>query len=189
MALCGLLLTAAVIAVLIEMRTAERQKRKTCLLHVVFPCLLVLLLYIRVSEPLFVLRGMTLVFCLYTASLQDLYNREVDDCLWVMVLLSALIRFEPAEILIMLTGMFLAALPLFASSILKNGSIGGADIKLTAAVGFFFGPRLGLIALFVGLTASVVGICITRKIKKEPVNTSFPLVPFLAAGSYLACLL
>ena len=138
MALCGLLLTAAVIAVLIEMRTAERQKRKTCLLHVVFPCLLVLLLYIRVSEPLFVLRGMALIFCLYTASLQDLYNREVDDCLWVMVLLSALIRFEPAEILIMLAGMFIAAFPLFAASILKNGSIGGADVKLMAAVGFFF---------------------------------------------------
>lgn len=189
MALCGLLLTAAVIAVLIEMRTAERQKRKTYLLHVVFPCLLVLLLYIRASDPLFVLRGMALIFCLYTASLQDLYNREVDDCLWVMVLLSALIRFKPAEIPIMLAGMFMSTLPLFAASVLKNGSIGGADIKLMAAVGFFFGPRLGLTSLIIGLTASVVGVCITRKIKKEPVNTSFPLVPFLAAGSFAACLL
>lgn len=185
----GLLAVTAVIAGLTERRTAGRQQRRPMFLHVIFPCLLVLLLYIRCPEPVAALRGLALILPLYTAALQDLYSKEVDDCLWVMALLAAFIQFDPAVLPSMLAGAVMTALPLFAAAMLKTGSVGGADIKMMAAVGLYFGVHKGLFALFLGLAIGVAGVFIRRKVKKEPMGGSFPLVPFLAAGSYIACLL
>ena len=68
---------------------------------------------------------------------------------------------------------------LFASIISKDGTgIGGGDIKLTAVLGYVYGPyRLAGILLTASLLASLAAF-LFRKQK------SIPFVPFLAAGSF-----
>ena len=68
---------------------------------------------------------------------------------------------------------------LFAAIISKDGTgIGGGDIKLTAVLGYVYGPyRLAGILLTASLLASLAAF-LFRKQK------SFPFVPFLAAGSF-----
>ena len=68
---------------------------------------------------------------------------------------------------------------LFAAIISKDGTgIGGGDIKLTAVLGYVYGPyRLEGILLTASLLASLAAF-LFRKQK------SIPFVPFLAAGSF-----
>ena len=68
---------------------------------------------------------------------------------------------------------------LFAAIISKDGTgIGGGDIKLTAVLGYVYGPyRLAGILLTASLLASLAAF-LFRKQK------SIPFVPFLAAGSF-----
>ena len=68
---------------------------------------------------------------------------------------------------------------LFAAIISKDGTgIGGGDIKLTAVLGYVYGPyRLAGILLTASLLASLAAF-LSRKQK------SIPFVPFLAAGSF-----
>ena len=68
---------------------------------------------------------------------------------------------------------------LFAAIISKDGTgIGGGDIKLTAVLGYVYGPyRLAGILLTASLLASLAAF-LFRKQK------SIPVVPFLAAGSF-----
>ena len=68
---------------------------------------------------------------------------------------------------------------LFAALVSKEGAgIGGGDIKLTAVLGYVYGPyRLAGILLTASLLASLAAF-LFRKQK------SIPFVPFLAAGSF-----
>lgn len=68
---------------------------------------------------------------------------------------------------------------LFAALVSKDGAgIGGGDIKLTAVLGYVYGPyRLAGILLTASLLASLAAF-LSREQK------SIPFVPFLAAGSF-----
>ena len=68
---------------------------------------------------------------------------------------------------------------LFAAIISKDGTgIGGGDIKLTAVLGYVYGPyRLAGILLTASLLASLAAFLIRKQ-------KSIPFVPFLAAGSF-----
>ena len=65
-------------------------------------------------------------------------------------------------------------------------AVSGADMKLSAALGFLLGAEKGLFAVITGLTASVISILIARKIRKESNKEPFALVPFLSFGAMLA---
>ena len=82
----------------------------------------------------------------------------------------------------------LLALPMLISAVMKEGSIGGADIKLTGASGFLLGLERGLVGLIAGLILAVAINMIYRKVKKLDTKAAFPLVPHLAAGNMLAYL-
>lgn len=82
----------------------------------------------------------------------------------------------------MLFGLFFTALPLFIAALMKEGSVGGADIKLMAAAGFLLGVQTGITALIVGMFLAVVCTVVYRRIKRLDINKSFPLVPYLTVG-------
>jgi leader peptidase (prepilin peptidase)/N-methyltransferase len=88
-----------------------------------------------------------------------------------------------------LIGAVSASAILFAVSLFSNGSIGGGDIKFTAAAGFFLGWKLSIAALAAALFfAGVIltPLLIIKKVAKEDVVA---LGPFLAVGMYAAALL
>lgn len=78
-------------------------------------------------------------------------------------------------------------MPFLIAAMLKENSIGGGDIKLTAAVGLVLGFWKGIYGLIIGLIlliALYVILRISSIIRKKQVakNLSMPLAPFLGIG-------
>lgn len=127
---------------------------------------------------------------LVCASVSDIKKREVSDSVSVMIAITALIGITPAH----LPGMFIAAavvtVPQLVIAMRRSGSYGGADIKIMAACAFLLGLERGIAAMIIGLTAGLLITTITRLIQKKKITKeSFPVVPYLAAGSFIAFLI
>ena len=66
-------------------------------------------------------------------------------------------------------------------AIVCNGkTIGGADVKLSAACAFMLGIWKGFAGLIAGLTLGII-VNLIIQMRKNKVE-SFPLIPYLAAG-------
>lgn len=88
---------------------------------------------------------------------------------------------------ISLTGAAAGFIILLAAALISSDGmgIGGGDIKLTAIMGFIYGPyRITGILLVASALASVAVIMIGQKKQEE--NSTLPFVPFLAAGSLVS---
>ena len=123
------------------------------------------------------------------ASVQDIRTKEIGNYIHVIIAITAFIGFKLENLPFMLLGGIITALPMFLSALIKPGnvdagntSVGGGDIKLMAASGLILGAGKGIIALIVGLFLGIVCTFIYRKIKNTDLKTSFPFVPYLAAG-------
>lgn len=133
--------------------------------------------------PPLVLQAVFFVALLTAASAFDIHRRIIPDSVCALVALTGLITFSPVR----LFGV-LAALPLLTAALCKRGSIGGGDIKLTAASGLVLGFAPGLAGLCAGLAAMLLfyaGRRIAGRIRKDGKSrntASLPLAPFLAIG-------
>ena len=82
-----------------------------------------------------------------------------------------------------LPGMLLSALIIggimLTTAAVTKSSIGGADIKLSAACAFMLGTVQGMIGLMIGLILAVIINSIKNRKKK---HKGFPLIPYLAVG-------
>lgn len=126
------------------------------------------------------------LFCclLLAASVWDLRKRIVPDTLCVLIFCLGLRTLTPDK----LSGVLLA-LPLLIAALVKEGGMGGGDIKLTAAAGFVLGLPTGIVGLILGLTAVLGFYLIRRGIRKRKKTEApaaeervLPLAPFLSAG-------
>ncbi len=124
-----------------------------------------------------ILFGQVLLF----AAEYDIATHTVPDYVPVLILLTCLLEmdFIPAFL-----GTVLVPLPFLAAALIKEGSIGGGDIKLMGACGFMLGVRRGYVALIMGLFLAVVFQSAYAG-KKEK---GFALVPYLAVGCLIALL-
>ena len=126
------------------------------------------------------------LFCclLLAASVWDIRKRIVPDTLCVLIFCLGLPTLTPDK----LSGVLLA-LPLLIAALVKEGGMGGGDIKLTAAAGFVMGLPVGTVGLILGLTV-VLGYDLLRKgirkLKKTEAPAAgehvLPLAPFLSVG-------
>ena len=129
-----------------------------------------------------ILQGVLFSCLLMVASYTDIKRREIPDIICLFIVLTGLLRFS----LVNLLGIF-AALPFLIAAMLKENSIGGGDIKLTATVGIVLGFWRGIYGLMIGLTLLVlfyIMLAIIEKIRRKQVakNLSMPLAPFLGIG-------
>jgi leader peptidase (prepilin peptidase)/N-methyltransferase len=126
------------------------------------------------------LKAMLFAALLCATSDIDIRSRVIPNSICAALALTSLIAFSPRR----LPGV-LAALPLLAAAMIKPGSIGGGDIKLTAAAGLVLGFGGGITGLIIGLAAFLLffasGSIIKRKSIKET-QTALPMAPFLSAG-------
>ena len=128
---------------------------------------------------------------LVLASVIDINKRIIPNSICVLVALTGLIYFSPVRLL-----GILAALPLLIAAVNKKDSIGGGDIKLTAAVGLVLGFWGGIVGLTIGLAAmllfyviqSIAGWLQKDKNRKRNERASLPMAPFLSIG-FIAVLL
>lgn len=118
---------------------------------------------------------------LYAAE-YDFATHTVPDYVPVLILLIGLMEVELAPAFL---GLVLVPLPFLAAALIREGSIGGGDIKLMGACGFVLGVSRGYAALMLGLFLAVVFQ--TAFVKKR--DKGFALAPYLAAGCLLAQLL
>jgi len=127
------------------------------------------------------LKGILLCLILLFSSYSDIKTRESADWLAVMVALTAFIGTEITDIPLMLLSAVLLTLPMFLIVIVCKGkTIGGADVKLTAACAFLLGAIRGCTGLVAGLTVGIIVNLIIQMKKKKA--EGFPLIPYLAAG-------
>lgn len=93
------------------------------------------------------------LFCilLSAASAWDIRKRIVPDTLNALILCAGLLTFSPVK----LAGLLLG-LPLLVAALLKEGGMGGGDVKLTAASGFVLGLPMGTAGLILGLSAALL---------------------------------
>lgn len=129
-----------------------------------------------------ILQGLFFSSLILLASYSDIKRREIPDIICILIIVTGLVEFNALNLL----GIFIG-LPFLIAAILKEDSIGGGDIKLTAAVGTLLGFFRGIYGLIIGLsllvTFYVFKMAIT-KIRKEQVEKDkpMPLAPFLGLG-------
>ena len=129
-----------------------------------------------------ILQGVLFSSLLLAASYTDIKIKEIPDTICALFILTGLLKFSYPNLL----GIF-TALPFLIAAMLKEKSIGGGDIKLTATVGFILGFWKGIYGLIIGLTLLILFYIILRIssiIRKKQVakNLSMPLAPFLGIG-------
>lgn len=129
-----------------------------------------------------ILQGVLFSCLLLAASYTDIKRREIPDIVCVLLVLTGLMNFSYINLL----GIF-ASLPFFIAAVLRESSIGGGDIKLTASAGLVLGFWKGIYGLIIGLSLLIlfyIMLRITVVIRKKQVanNLSMPLAPFLGIG-------
>lgn len=124
-----------------------------------------------------------ILFCLVLAysSYSDIKTRESDDYLALMIMLTAFVGREVSDVPGMLLSAVLITIPMLLVLIICKGkTIGGADIKLSAACAFLLGIIRGIVGLTGGLIIGIVANLIIQSKKEKP--EGFPLIPYLAVG-------
>lgn len=115
----------------------------------------------------------------------DLEHYIIPNRLVIILLLTGImyhILVQDLTILNRFFGLVLGFTVPFLMAIISRGGMGGGDIKLMAAIGWWLGFPGVLYALFVGaLTGSIIGvilIALRLKKRKDPI----PFGPFLVLG-------
>ena len=94
------------------------------------------------------------------------------------------------ELLPMLASGLLFFIPLFLVWRLKKGrALGGADVKIISSLAFAVGARRALAALAVAAVSCLCVFAIRRFAKNRAEEKTLPLVPFIAAGTFISMLL
>ncbi|MDD4474282.1 MAG: prepilin peptidase [Eubacteriales bacterium] len=169
---------------MISLYAAKRwkaDKTKTAVAFVLISVAVTILLLCFFGFAVSTVKGILFCLILLFSSYSDIKTREADDYLHVMILLTAFIGHEPADISGMLLSAALITLPLIMTVLLCKGKvIGGADVKLSVACTFLLGISRGIAGLMAGLTIGILANLMiqTRKNQAE----GFPLIPYLAAG-------
>ena len=159
----------------------QSDKKKTALIFIGISLAVSALLLCFFGCAVSAVQGALFCLILLFSSFSDIRTRESDDYLAVMIALTAFIGIKVSEIPGMILSAVLITLPILLISIICNGkSIGGADIKLSAACAFLLGTAQAFFGLITGLTLGIIVNLIiqTRKDKAE----GFPLIPYLAVG-------
>lgn len=125
------------------------------------------------------IKNVLFVVVLIYASYCDMKTRIIPDKVHVMILLLGLIQVSWLDSTL---GMLLVPLPFLAVALLKDGSMGGGDIKLVGACSFFLGFSDGLVGSSVGLAFGILVNVLYIWCMRLDYSGKFALVPYLGIG-------
>ncbi|MCX7748232.1 MAG: prepilin peptidase [Clostridia bacterium] len=134
------------------------------------------------DNHLLIIKGLVFFEILLFTAYHDAMTKEIPNIVHLLILLTALISFHPLSSII---GFFVVPLPYLLTALLKDGGIGGGDIKLMGACGFMLGVWGGVFAGIAGLTLAVTFNLVKCKKRQD----SFPLAPYLSLGCVIAYLI
>lgn len=142
------------------------------------------------------------VVLLVVVSVNDIQKMEIPNRLNLTIFLLGLARLIMlvvyydwkvcgAVALDGIVGLCIVSIPLAVVAIVTKGAIGGGDIKLVGACGFYLGSctvlhgvMLGFV--FGGIYATVWLLMGKKNKRAQALNTCFALGPFLCAGMIIA---
>ena len=129
-------------------------------------------------------KNLIFILTLIYAGYIDYRKRIIPDKVHVIIiLLSLMANFNPFRSII---GLLLLPIPFIIPIFFNEDSVGGGDIKIVGAIGFFLGLERGMIAVIIGLAIAVVfSLFILKKDRKD----SFPFGPYIAIGSIVSLLI
>lgn len=172
---CQCIILAALIGILLQI-IVKKQLGQVKLKYIAFMAVGIAVVYLARFGPTWKAYGSILIgMLLLYASVYDYETHLVPDYVHIVLLLAGVICSRPIPGLI---GMLLVPFPFFIAALLKEDSIGGADIKLMGACGYLLGLRLGYAALLMGLSLAVL----VRNARHKPREEPFALVPYLTVG-------
>ena len=177
-----LLIGAVFAAFCIAMYAANGQqgeKRKTVLLFMGITAIVTVTMLCFFGCAAVTVRGIILSLILLYSSYSDIRTRECSDYLHLMIVIAAFIGCKAAELPAMILGGVLVGAVMLVPLLTGKRTLGGADIKCSAACAFLLGLKRGLIGLTAGLLLAVIINGIKNRKKKDK---SFPLLPYLSVG-------
>lgn len=177
-----LLIGAVFAAFCIAMYAANGQqgeKRKTVLLFMGITAIVTVTMLGFFGCAAVTVRGIILSLILLYSSYSDIRTRECSDYLHLMIVFAAFIGCKVAELPAMILGGVLVGAVMLVPLLTGNRTLGGADIKCSAACAFLLGLKRGLIGLTAGLLLAVIINGIKNRKKKDK---TFPLLPYLSVG-------
>lgn len=124
-------------------------------------------------------RGAIFFLILIFASHGDIRTRECDDCLHIMIVIAALIGTDLSNLPGMLLSGVIAGIATLIPALSGTRSLGGADIKFSAACAFLLGLRRGVAGLVIGLLLAIAANAFPVRKKN---TAGFPLIPYLSVG-------
>lgn len=138
--------------------------------------------------PLLILLSIQLI-----SSISDIYNRTIPVKLVIPVLIAStiiLIITAQTEVLVRgLLGMGAAFIALLLLLLVSKGQIGGGDVILMSATGYFTGIDKLFSVLFFAVILSGVASLIIVVMKKGNKNSEIPFAPFVLIATSLMSIL
>jgi Flp pilus assembly protein protease CpaA len=123
------------------------------------------------------------IFLLLVASVQDLRTREVSDGFSVTILISAVVSIAAGwwQLSWLAAGLGVVVGLLVTAPLFYLGGFGGADVKLVAAIGAWFGPisLLGLL-FWVAIMGGILAL-----LAKGRDRNDLAYVPAIAVGAFI----
>lgn len=134
------------------------------------------------DNPMLIVKGCIFSQTLIIAGYLDYKTREIPDILLLPAALCGLINMQPLS---SMEGAVLVFLVMFSVSLIKQGVIGGGDIKLMTACGFTLGLWSAWSASILSLLLFQVMALIRRRSRKD----YYPLGPYIGIGCFIAYIL
>jgi leader peptidase (prepilin peptidase)/N-methyltransferase len=139
--------------------------------------------WIDMMQYIHIVQLVAFIMLLTYAAIIDLRTRTIPDHIPVLIILIGLIDMEP---ILAVLGLMLVPLPYFIMALLKENSIGGGDIKLMGACGFYLGLQVGYVASILGLLFAIIIHLAYSVIGSKKATKNIPLAPYLGAGCLIA---
>lgn len=139
--------------------------------------------WIDMMQYIHIVQLVALIMLLTYAAIIDLRTRTIPDHIPVLIILIGLIDMEP---ILAVLGLMLVPLPYFIMALLKESSVGGGDVKLMGACGFYLGLQAGYVASILGLMFAIIVHLAYGVIGSKKINKSIPLAPYLGVGCLIA---
>lgn len=117
------------------------------------------------------------------ASYQDIKKREVSNLIPILIILISLPIISTSKILTCIVIFTLFLIP----NLIKEASIGGADIKFMATSALILGIKNILVGSLVGLISAII-ITTIRNTRKKDEEKTIALIPYLYFGCMVALL-
>lgn len=115
-------------------------------------------------------------------SVKDFLDRKISDVMHLLFFLLGCFRLSATSWKSMVLGFFVCGLPMLIAALWKSGSMGGADIKCMAMIGWIFGWENGLLIMILGLILSLIGALILILFKGKKVK-SMPMLPYFCTAA------